>query len=616
MITYVKNMFALRKQDDRGATAVVIAIFMSAFVLSMALALDTGVARAHIRNMQGVADIVSMDMARKLDGSKANQLETKMNTQLIKILTRNNLNQTDALRVTYKLGTINQSTNTFVEAVPTTVPEAVKVIVNGKSSRYFAGGAYVHERTAIAMGQVTAEAGADCFSIGSYAALEGTPAANAMNGYMQKAATQTTIFWNNGTFMSTNFLPLMGQDLNMTRVAQRMGHSNIASFATATVGTKLLFKALADQATSEGLTESAAVFLAAYNTTGPEHAFPLSVMLGNNLSGTVRANALDVFGGIVLYHNTGERTVDPYFGSILSPVQNAGYNGIFRQGPRIHCAKPGQPVATSTETNLAQYQATIISNGNVNFNPPYTYTFPRVESPTGGSTPLIGSGFNVVVGSPNNAAVNAKIDPIQMTLTGASCDVHGRKTATFSIAKGDMEFTLGNFNVGDYVGNWSNVPIKGQSARVSFSGDIRVKIKLRMAGKTATVVAEPDDADKPLYFWPGGTELEIEYGWANGDNFIAQPGHLSVVNQSWQEISLTTAEKNLLAKEIAKAHAFPLYDLNTSNSYMNIFIAPILGTAGASVNGPAIIFPADENGKVSCGAATGSTSKTTVKLVG
>ena len=56
---------------DRGAVIPIVALTLGVLVLSTAFAIDLGSQRADRRDMQAIADVVSLDLSRKLEGRDA-----------------------------------------------------------------------------------------------------------------------------------------------------------------------------------------------------------------------------------------------------------------------------------------------------------------------------------------------------------------------------------------------------------------------------------------------------------------------------------------------------------------------------------------------------------------
>ena len=65
-----------RERDERGATALIVALLMSLVLLIVsAFAIDLGMQRAGRRDMQALADLVALDMGRLIDGRTRAQIE-------------------------------------------------------------------------------------------------------------------------------------------------------------------------------------------------------------------------------------------------------------------------------------------------------------------------------------------------------------------------------------------------------------------------------------------------------------------------------------------------------------------------------------------------------------
>ena len=64
-----------RPRDDRGAAAALVSVFLALVLIGIAaFALDTGMHRVARRDMQALADVVALDLARQLDGRTADEI--------------------------------------------------------------------------------------------------------------------------------------------------------------------------------------------------------------------------------------------------------------------------------------------------------------------------------------------------------------------------------------------------------------------------------------------------------------------------------------------------------------------------------------------------------------
>lgn len=154
-----------RRRDERGAVVVMVAAMMALLLIVAAFAVDLGMQRVVRRDMQAVADVVSMDMVRVLDGrTKSEYTSGELDAALRESLARNSDVVGDAGEVTYEIGTVD-ARGEFESIAPGEVPDAVRVEAPGSVDFAFAPGRGEVVRAATA----TASSGA-CFTLGSYAA--------------------------------------------------------------------------------------------------------------------------------------------------------------------------------------------------------------------------------------------------------------------------------------------------------------------------------------------------------------------------------------------------------------------------------------------------------------
>ena len=155
--------------DERGAAAILTAVMLSIVLLvSAAFAVDLGQQRVVRRDMQAVADVVALDLARDLDGRTKQVLISSgtMNNAAKASLDRNGTSLGDRPALTWLLGKLVGGK--FVEVANSDIPTAVQVTARSTTGFAFGGVTGVKRggssRTAVAQ----ADAGA-CISVGSYA---------------------------------------------------------------------------------------------------------------------------------------------------------------------------------------------------------------------------------------------------------------------------------------------------------------------------------------------------------------------------------------------------------------------------------------------------------------
>ena len=100
----------VRRDGERGAVLPFVALVLATLVAFTSIAIDLGYQRVGRRDMQALADIVALDLSRRLDGSTAAALKTTMDAELARSVARNDDTTVgDTPTVTYELGTVNSA---------------------------------------------------------------------------------------------------------------------------------------------------------------------------------------------------------------------------------------------------------------------------------------------------------------------------------------------------------------------------------------------------------------------------------------------------------------------------------------------------------------------------
>lgn len=161
--------------DERGVTAVLVAVLMSVVLLvSAAFAVDLGQQRVVRRDMQAVADVVAMDVAWQLDGRTLKTLMTNgvISDAVNASLARNRDSFGADADVTWKLGKVDAA-GAFVAfsqpADDAKLPTAVQVLAHS-STKFSFGGLTGRSSGAATRSAVTSVEKGACFTVGTYAA--------------------------------------------------------------------------------------------------------------------------------------------------------------------------------------------------------------------------------------------------------------------------------------------------------------------------------------------------------------------------------------------------------------------------------------------------------------
>lgn len=154
------------RPNERGSIAVMTGALALVLVTVSAFAVDLGMQRVVRRDLQALADVVALDLARVLDGRARHEYDVSALDQAVAESTDRNDDGVlgDPPTVTHELGTLDAS-GAFAPSAPADVPTAVRVTAVGAVDFAFVSGRGGAARSAVAQ----ARSGA-CFKLGSYAA--------------------------------------------------------------------------------------------------------------------------------------------------------------------------------------------------------------------------------------------------------------------------------------------------------------------------------------------------------------------------------------------------------------------------------------------------------------
>lgn len=181
----------MRKRDERGAVAVLVAIVLVAVLLPVAaMGVDLGMQRVVRRDLQALADAVALDLARELDGRPRSALAPAIDlgdpASVLSTSVRRNsgsvLGATPAVAATWG------AWNGAVFDAAADPPTAVRVVADGEVDFGFAPGSGSARRTAYASSESTA-----CFQLGSFAASVDPAASVVLKRLLQPLLGNTTL---------------------------------------------------------------------------------------------------------------------------------------------------------------------------------------------------------------------------------------------------------------------------------------------------------------------------------------------------------------------------------------------------------------------------------------
>ena len=143
----------LRQHHDgeRGAVLVLVAIVLSTLIGFTSLAIDIGYQRVVRRDMQAVADVVALDLSRRLDGRTAAVIDADpaFDAAVTASRDRNDFAAATGRTLVVALGVVDPVTFAFTAVAPGAVPDAVKVTTTDTVNYFFRPGSGTTSRSAV-----------------------------------------------------------------------------------------------------------------------------------------------------------------------------------------------------------------------------------------------------------------------------------------------------------------------------------------------------------------------------------------------------------------------------------------------------------------------------------
>lgn len=155
-----------RREDERGAVALFMVAVLSLMMFSSAFIVDLGLQRVARSDMQAIADLVALDLARQLDGRSVATLTPVLDEALAESLDRNEGTIGAAPDLTYVMGAMG---NEGFVPMTSGVPTAVRVVARTEVAFAFAAvtGAESGEAGRSAAAEASSTA---CFRLGTFVA--------------------------------------------------------------------------------------------------------------------------------------------------------------------------------------------------------------------------------------------------------------------------------------------------------------------------------------------------------------------------------------------------------------------------------------------------------------
>jgi len=376
-------MLRARRREERGAAAVVLAVMVTVIVAIAALAVDLGVQRVARRDMQAIADVVAMDMARTLrsrpvaevaaDPTWPGELRATLERQGWPAGTTVSLRSDDGtyLLATHPADAARQvrvwparpgppGGDPLVRASGTDVPTGVLVTSGTSVDFAFATGSGGASRDASAQTRTTA-----CFSVGSYAARLRSGDSSVIGSLNQLARLLTGVDLAGAGITAVGYQGLAAARISLLELV------NVPSLGVASVQELLALPSLTigqlNAATLTALQNQTPPNTAAITalglasaTLGPVAATPirlldvLQVTQGDDSALGADISVLDLLGGQLAVADT-DNFVALNRTALNLPILGTGASGSLTliERPQRACGEPG---STSVQTSQARIQ--------------------------------------------------------------------------------------------------------------------------------------------------------------------------------------------------------------------------------------------------------------------
>lgn len=348
-------------RDERGAVAVIMGAGLTLVLLLIAaFAVDLGMQRTARRDMQALADVVALDLARNIDGRTRSALAATMDAEMAKSVARNDDTVGDAPDMEWDLGKMVDGDYQSVGAAE--VPNAVRVTADTTVDFAFGGITGVASgdagRTAVAQSE-----GGACFALGSYAARIDTstsPILGPLLGVLGSNVNVSAIDYNGLANAKIRLLDLIGANVGAGTLEELIQGNQLLSLGDFYVATaEVLSKD--GQAASAALLQAMAVGLGDVELEAGD-LIDLGTGGSNGLDADL--NLLDIVTAAAAAATGKNALTVPQASVNLGPLANVGVNLTAIEAPTVGCGRKND---SSAQAKSTQVQVNLSANA-VNLN--------------------------------------------------------------------------------------------------------------------------------------------------------------------------------------------------------------------------------------------------------
>lgn len=337
-----------RLRRERGAAAILTGLMITALVASAAITVDLGQQRVGRADMQALADVVALDLARQLDGRSETALAPVLNAEMARSLARNGDTYGAVPELEWDLGRIVDAE--FDSDLSGLAPSAVRVTAATEVGFVFGGVAGIAEGGASRSAVAQSEGGA-CFSIGSYGARVDTgssPILGPLLGALGSNVNVSAIDYNGLANADVSLLDLVGVDAGVGTLGALIEGGQLLSLADFYLATAEVL-AQEGNAAFVGLLEAMAVGVDDVQLNAGD-----LIDLGTGGASGLDAdlNLLDLVTAAAAAATGQNALIVPQVGVNLGPIANVGVDLAVIEAPKLGCGRKNQVTAKSTQVQV------------------------------------------------------------------------------------------------------------------------------------------------------------------------------------------------------------------------------------------------------------------------
>lgn len=345
----VLRTIAERRRDERGVVAVVVGLGLTLVLVAVAaFAVDLGLQRTARRDMQALADLVALDLARQLDGRSEAALASVLDAEMAKSLARNADTVGARPDLSWDLGKMQDGE--FVTAQGDVPPSAVRVTADTSVDFAFGGVTGVAQGDA-GRSAVAQSLGGACFSIGSYAARINTgasPILGPLLGALGSNINVSAIDYNGLANADIKLLDLLGAQVGAGTMQGLIEGGQLLSLGDFYLATAEVLSKQGN-AVHAALLQSMAVGLQDVDLNAGD-LLDLGTSGSNGLDAGL--NLLDLVTAAAAAATGHHALTVPQANVNLGPLANVGVNLTAIEAPRLACGRKNQVTAESTQVRV------------------------------------------------------------------------------------------------------------------------------------------------------------------------------------------------------------------------------------------------------------------------